>query len=186
MAKYNIVPIDEVMCIRANAKYKPRFVQIWIGDILYPATEYRFTYYFGLIRLYISYERDCKMEYINCLADDGFDNTISQIYDGIIYQCDVAGGKYLGKEVSITHRHTMDDNTRSIQFIERPSLVYLHECKAIYNDMASRGFTGERQSDRTSIFKQYENDHEMQSKIKYAWSMGNMDYNPYLEIYESV
>lgn len=171
---------------------KSKFVTIYIDGEVIPAIEHCLKIFHDesyrrdddYPQLYIEYERNKKMEYIECIGvSNGNDPTNPQTFNSCkLFRFSESHGQYIAHRVKIDHVVYDDDNTRLVTLEESKPLAYLHECRALADEYNCRRLV-DRYA-RTTMITEMQEDPEIKEKMSTAMELLERVFNPYLNIYE--
>jgi hypothetical protein len=160
------------------------------GEV-FPALEYCLTiklernrhYDSEYSELYVAYERNEKMEYLQFTGSScyGEDITNPQLFSNqLVHRFDEARGQYLTQYVYLDHVETLSDYTRHVGI--REPIEYFQECKALSNEYMSRRII-DRYA-RETMINEMGDDSNAQGKMFMAISLIDCEFNPYSNMYE--
>lgn len=165
-------------------------VTIHIDGEVFPALEYTLTIKLEWNRhydneypeLYVAYERNKKMEYLQFTGSCyGEDMTNPQLFNNqLVHRFDEARGQYFTQRVYLNHVENTTDYTRQIDF--RESIEYFHECKALSNEYMRRRMT-DRYA-REKMMNEMGEDINSQGKMSMAIALIDYEFNPCSNMYE--
>jgi hypothetical protein len=186
-------PLMEFLDFASDTSFaRCKGVTIHIDGEVFPALEYCLTIKLERNRhydneypeLYVAYERNKKMEYLQFTGSCyGQDITNPQLFNNqLLHRFDEARGQYFTQSVYLNHVENTTDYTRQINTKE--PIEYFHECKALSNEYMRRRMV-DRYA-RETMMNEMGEEFNAQGKLSMAISLIDYEFNPCSNMYEEI